>query len=132
MIVKIKPLLCNMASKGETNENIESFQGSVEAFKDYISKWEGLVVVSFWAQWCAPCRRLTGMIPQMASENPSVKFVKVDVDENPELAEHYEISGIPNVFLFKGIAENGVPIKVAEIQGLDNASMREAISKNSK
>ena len=121
-------------SKGEqpSADNIETFQGGVNDFNDFISKAEGLVVVCFWAQWCAPCRRLTGMLPQMAAECSKVKFVKVDVDENPELAEKYQITGIPNVFLFKGIDEKGVPLKVAEIQGLDNTGMRDAIEKNSK
>lgn len=111
------------------SEMITVFKGKLDEFKGIVHDFEGLVVANFWAQWCAPCRRLAGMLPQMASENPKVKFVKIDVDENPDLAEHYEITGIPNVRLFKGVDEQGVPIQVAEIQGLDNSALREAISK---
>jgi thioredoxin 1 len=114
-------------SKGES-DNIIPFKGTVDAFKAMATESHDLLLVAnFWAQWCAPCRRLAGMLPQIASENGKVKFIKIDVDENPELAEAYEITGIPNVKLFKGSTE---PIE--EIQGLDNAALREAIAKHSK
>ncbi|OHT00982.1 Thioredoxin family protein [Tritrichomonas foetus] len=120
-----------MAAKTES-ENISNFKGTLDDFKGQVAEFNGLVVANFWAQWCAPCRRLAGMLPQMASENPKVKFIKIDVDENPELAEHYEITGIPNVRLFKRVDEKGDPSQVAEIQGLDNPALREAINLHSK
>jgi len=120
-----------MATKGES-ENIITFKGSLKEFKELVANTKGLLVANFWAQWCAPCRRLAGMLPQMASENPKVKFVKIDVDENPDLAENYEITGIPNVRLFKGLKENNDPNDVAQIQGLDNNQLREAIQTHSK
>jgi thioredoxin 1 len=116
-------------SKPES-ENIAIFKGSVEEFYKLVGEFGGLVVANFGAQWCAPCRRLAGMLPQMASENPKVKFVRIDVDENPELAERYEITGIPNVRLFKGLDGSSVPNQAAEIQGLDNPALREAINQN--
>ena len=120
-----------MASKGEA-ENITQFKGTLEEFRSQIAEVQGLVVANFWAHWCAPCRRLSGMLPQLASENPTVKFIKIDVDENPELAEKFSITGIPNVKLFKGVDDKGEPIKVTEIQGLDNNLLREEIKKHSK
>jgi thioredoxin 1 len=118
-------------TKSET-ENVTSFKGTLDAFRAEVGAAEGLVVVNFWAQWCAPCRRLAGMLPQIASENAKVKFIKIDVDENPELAEHYQITGIPNVRLFKGKDGQGEPAQVQEIQGLDNPALREAITTHSK
>lgn len=120
-----------MSAKTES-DNITSFKGTLDEFKSQIQSFTGLVVANFWAQWCAPCRRLAGMLPQIASENPDVKFIKIDVDENPDLADKYEITGIPNVRLFKNVDEKGEPVQVAEIQGLDNPSLRDAIINHSK
>jgi thioredoxin 1 len=112
-------------------ESIVTFKGTVDEFKARVAEAAGLVVANFWAQWCAPCRRLAGMLPQIASEYQKVKFIKIDVDENPELAESYEITGIPNVRLFKVGPDKSLE-QVAEIQGLDNAALRDAIAQHSK
>jgi thioredoxin 1 len=113
-------------SKGET-DNMISFKGGLDDLKKDVLEFQGVVAVNFWAQWCAPCRRLAGMLPQIASENPNVRFIKVDVDETPEVAEAFDITVIPNVLLFKGEL---TPVEA--IQGLDNAALKEAVAKHSK
>ena len=60
------------------------------------------VLVDFWAAWCGPCRMVSPIIDQLAGEYAEkVKVVKVNVDENTELASQYDIMSIPSVFLFK-------------------------------
>ena len=60
------------------------------------------VLVDFWATWCGPCKMIAPIIAQLAVKyDGKVKVGKVDVDENPELAESFNVSSIPTLILFK-------------------------------
>ncbi|MEG0778768.1 MAG: thioredoxin [Oscillospiraceae bacterium] len=59
------------------------------------------VLVDFWASWCGPCRMLSPIVEQIADEHPEVKVGKINVDEQPELAEKFQVMGIPTLLLFK-------------------------------
>jgi len=60
------------------------------------------VVVDFWAEWCGPCKQIGPALEELSNELAgSVKIVKVNVDENPNLPAQLGVRGIPTLFLFK-------------------------------
>lgn len=60
------------------------------------------VFVDFWASWCGPCRMVSPFVEQLAEQyGDQVTFVKVDVDEEPGLAQRFRVASIPNLVLLK-------------------------------
>jgi thioredoxin 1 len=61
-----------------------------------------LVLVDFTATWCGPCKMMSPILNQVASElGEAIKIIKVDVDKNPQAASHYQVQGVPTLILFK-------------------------------
>ena len=71
-------------------------------FEEEVLKSELPVLVDFWAAWCGPCRMLAPAVAQIAAEcEGKIKVGKVNVDEQPELAQRFGIMSIPTVLVFK-------------------------------
>lgn len=71
-------------------------------FDEEVVKSEVPVLLDFWATWCGPCMMLSPIIAEIAEEyTDGIKVGKVNIDEEPELAEKFDISVIPTVIIFK-------------------------------
>lgn len=70
-------------------------------FKTEVEEYEGLIIIDLYADWCAPCRMLAPVIEELERENTDVKFCKINVDSEPELAQMFKVSSIPMIAAVK-------------------------------
>lgn len=72
-----------------------------ENFEAEVMKSEKTVLIDFWATWCGPCRMVSPLVDQIADEVTDKKICKINVDEQPELAEAFQVSSIPTLVVVK-------------------------------
>jgi thioredoxin 1 len=75
---------------------------SDSTFETEVLKSGSPVVVDFWAEWCGPCKMIAPALDEISSSlGDKVKIVKLNVDENPQIAAKYGIMSIPTLMIFK-------------------------------
>jgi thioredoxin 1 len=81
---------------------------STATFDETVGGAEEAVLVDFWAEWCGPCKMIAPILDEVAGEQQGkVKVMKVNVDEQPDLARRFDVMSIPTLILFK----DGSPAK---------------------
>ena len=70
-------------------------------FKTEVEEHQGLVVIDLYADWCGPCRMLAPILASLEGEYTDVKFCKINVDDEPELAKSFNVSSIPMIAFVK-------------------------------
>ena len=74
---------------------------SQETFDAEVLQAPGKVLVDFWAEWCGPCRVVGPVLDELEGDYPDVRFVQLNVDENPGVAQGYEVMSIPTLLAFE-------------------------------
>ena len=77
------------------------YQVTKENFDDEVMQADKPVFIDFWASWCGPCKMVSPVVDQLSEEVSDVKFAKVNVDEQPELARQFQVMSIPTMVLIK-------------------------------
>lgn len=70
-------------------------------YENEVVKSEKTVLLDFWAQWCGPCRMVSPVVDEIAEENDGIKVGKVNVDDQPELAQSFGIVSIPTLVVMR-------------------------------
>ncbi|SEQ90672.1 thioredoxin [Treponema bryantii] len=72
-----------------------------DTFQKEVLESDKPVIVDFWATWCGPCRMLGPIVSELAEEHPEIKVCKVNVDDEPDLAQQFNVMSIPFIATFK-------------------------------
>ena len=72
-----------------------------QTFETEVLGADQTVLVDFWAEWCGPCHAIAPVLDQIASERSELKVVKLNIDEEPAVAQRYGVMSIPTLILFK-------------------------------
>lgn len=84
-------------------EGIMVIEVNGQNFESEVLKCDVPVVVDFWAPWCGPCHMIAPVTEKLSKEySGKVKFCKLNVDENPEMAQKYQVMSIPLLLFFEG------------------------------
>ncbi len=78
-----------------------------DSFEKEVLKSDKPVLVDFWAEWCGPCKMLGPIFEKISKEFPKIKFAKLNVQDNQELASKHDVMGIPCMIFFEKGKEKG-------------------------
>ncbi|EAX95071.1 Thioredoxin family protein [Trichomonas vaginalis G3] len=106
---------------------IQHFSGDRLGLTEKIREYDNLVLIDFSATWCGPCRKLSMALPSIASNNIDVTIIKIDIDENEDLAAEFGVTLIPRILFVKKDAKTYTVLD--EFIGCDIPRIKEDIEK---
>nr|WP_301860406.1 thioredoxin [uncultured Megasphaera sp.] len=87
--------------KIQRSDIMKSIIVTKDNFQTEVAFAKGTVLVDFWAAWCGPCQMLSPVVDEIAEEHPEIKICKVNVDEQPALAQQFNVELIPTLIVFQ-------------------------------
>ncbi|MCR4782319.1 MAG: thioredoxin [Lachnospiraceae bacterium] len=89
-----------------------------DTFENEVLNSDKPVLIDFWATWCGPCKMQGPIFDEASDEIKEAKFCKVNVDENPELAQKYRVMSIPNLVLIENGEMKKQEVGVHDVDGI--------------
>ena len=72
------------------------------SFEKDVKSTDKIVIIDFWAEWCGPCKQIAPILDEIYKEkNNQIQIFKINVDDNPETPQKYNVRGIPTLMIFK-------------------------------
>ncbi|KAH0788208.1 Thioredoxin family protein [Histomonas meleagridis] len=99
---------------------------TVEELHAFVKQSGGLVVIDCYAAWCAPCKRLAMLLPKIAKDHKKVQFIKVNADQNNNIAQYFKVRSFPNVIFLKEDSNGGV-VELNRVVGLNLEKIKNLI-----
>ena len=111
------------------------------SFKDVVEK-DGIVLIDWWAPWCAPCRGFAPTYEKVAAKNPDVTFAKVNTESEPALASAFEIRSIPTLMILRdrvllfaqpgALPEAALEDLIRQVRALDMENVRAELAQRDR
>ena len=100
IIVNKQGLRENEQNNAAGNNHVYALEVFEDNFEDEIDT-DKVVLVDFYATWCGPCKKLSPILEEVATEHDEIKLIKVDVDQNPNLSQQFSITAMPTLVVIK-------------------------------
>lgn len=108
-----------------SSRNVFEFDGNVKEFYERINSARGYCLVEFYAKWSEPSMELFYALPDLAREFPNIQFIRVNIDNNPEVTSENQVKSVPHVNLMR--KGNILPTVVTSVVGYDIPLIRQRI-----
>jgi thioredoxin 1 len=110
----------------------------MEKLKTTLEQQEGIVLLDFWADWCAPCKQFAPIYEKVSEDHPDITFGKVDTQAQPQLAQAFSIRSIPTLMVFRDgillfnqpgmLPEEGLQDVIKQVRELDMDEVRQKVA----